>query len=204
MNVTIKPQSVQVKIGAQAVGVRTGSPVARYVVEPYVAIEETESGAIITCTAQGETTAGEIYNGKDGQDGATGATPEIFTAATTLAPGSSAYAHVSGTPEQPLVTFGIPRGDTGAAGSDGKDGEDGVSPGITVTDITGGHRVTITDKDHPYGQTFDIMDGEPGTTDYNELSNKPTIPSTAAEVGALPDSTNYAASPAVGDRKSVV
>ena len=30
---------------------------------------------------------------------------------------------------------------------------------ITITTITGGHRVTITDADHPSGQSFDIMDG---------------------------------------------
>ena len=33
------------------------------------------------------------------------------------------------------------------------------SPTVTVTEITDGHRLTITDKDHPGGQTFDIMDG---------------------------------------------
>ena len=136
--------------------------------------------------------------GDTGNTGQTGRTPEIFTRAVTLEPGSAAYADTTGTVEQPLITFGIPRGDTGAAGSDGKDGSDGVSPEITVTDITGGHRVTITDADHPFGQTFDVMDGEPGTTDYNDLENKPTIPSTAAEVGALPDDTKYALSAAVG------
>lgn len=35
---------------------------------------------------------------------------------------------------------------------------DGVSPEVTVTGITGGHTVTITDKDHPQGQSFDVMD----------------------------------------------
>ena len=42
------------------------------------------------------------------------------------------------------------------------DGEDGVSPTITVENITGGHRVTITSKAHPEGQTFDVLDGEDG------------------------------------------
>jgi len=45
-------------------------------------------------------------------------------------------------------------------GQDGKDGTDGVSPTITVTDITGGHRLTI--KDANGTQTVDIMDGEDG------------------------------------------
>lgn len=38
-------------------------------------------------------------------------------------------------------------------------GKDGVSPTITITDITGGHRITITDKMHPSGQNIDVLDG---------------------------------------------
>ena len=43
--------------------------------------------------------------------------------------------------------------------TNGEDGAPGVSPIITVTDITGGHRVTIADAEHPQGQSFDVMDG---------------------------------------------
>ena len=39
---------------------------------------------------------------------------------------------------------------------------DGVSPTVTITDIAGGHRVTITDAAHPGGQSFDVMDGAGG------------------------------------------
>jgi len=55
-------------------------------------------------------------------------------------------------------------GAQGPAGKDGKDGEngtDGVSPTISVTDITGGHRVSITGAGGT--QTFDVMDGTDGT-----------------------------------------
>ena len=48
-------------------------------------------------------------------------------------------------------------------GPQGEPGEDGVSPVVTITAITGGHEVTITDEDHPTGQTFNVMDGEEGT-----------------------------------------
>lgn len=51
-----------------------------------------------------------------------------------------------------------PKGDTGATG------DDGVSPEVSVSTITGGHRVTITDADHPSGQSFDVMDGATGPT----------------------------------------
>lgn len=56
-------------------------------------------------------------------------------------------------------------------------GEDGYSPEVTITTITGGHRVTITDKDHPTGQSFDVLDGQGGggSSDYATLSNKPKI-----------------------------
>lgn len=40
----------------------------------------------------------------------------------------------------------------------GAGGDDGVSPAVTVTEITGGHRVTITDATHPQGQSFDVSD----------------------------------------------
>lgn len=59
-----------------------------------------------------------------------------------------------------------PQGETGATGPQGpqgpagQDGTDGVSPTITITSITGGHRVEIvsaTGADY-----FDVMDGQTG------------------------------------------
>lgn len=54
-------------------------------------------------------------------------------------------------------------------------GEDGYSPTVTITTITGGHRVTIRDArgDHK----FDVMDGQgggggEGTYDHNQLTNR--------------------------------
>lgn len=49
----------------------------------------------------------------------------------------------------------------GPAGADGVDGVDGVSPTVTVTTITGGHRITITDASGAH--SFDVMDGEGGS-----------------------------------------
>ena len=54
-----------------------------------------------------------------------------------------------------------PRGESGsagAAGPAGQDGADGVSPSISITDIEGGHRVTITDATGAH--SFDVMDGD--------------------------------------------
>ena len=53
-------------------------------------------------------------------------------------------------------------GKDGINGTDGKDGSDGVSPTISVTEITGGHTVTITDAEHPQGISFNVMDGANG------------------------------------------
>lgn len=74
MKVTIGDPSVNVGINPKSVGINPGSQIARYVIEPYVSVEEVADGAIITCTSQGQTTTGEIYNGKDGKDGKDGAT----------------------------------------------------------------------------------------------------------------------------------
>ncbi len=42
----------------------------------------------------------------------------------------------------------------------GPQGPPGVSPDVTVTPISGGHRVTIRDADGE--ETFDVMDGSSG------------------------------------------
>ena len=47
----------------------------------------------------------------------------------------------------------------GPQGPQGAAGNDGVSPGVVITNIAGGHRVTITDAAHPAGQSFDVLDG---------------------------------------------
>lgn len=44
-------------------------------------------------------------------------------------------------------------------------GQDGYSPTVTVTNITGGHRVSITDVNGT--KTFDVMDGTNGTNGTN-------------------------------------
>lgn len=105
-------------------------------------------------------------------------------------------------PEGPAGPAG-PTGPTGPAGANGADGaqgpkgdtgEDGFSPTVSVQDITGGHRVTITDATGPH--TFDVMDGEDGAggasgvTSFNGRDGAVTPQAgdyTAAMVGARPD-----------------
>jgi hypothetical protein len=89
-----------------------------------------------------------------------------------------------------------PKGDTGAtgpAGATGATGADGVSPAVTITSITGGHRVNITDKTHPSGQNFDVMDGEDYAVTnillyYNSSTDTYTSNMSATQLhDALPD-----------------
>lgn len=76
--------------------------------------------------------------GPQGATGATGATPQITAQVTTLAAGSNATVSQTGTAEQPVLTFGIPRGNTGEQGVQGIQGEKGdtgatgATPQITV------------------------------------------------------------------------
>lgn len=55
-----------------------------------------------------------------------------------------------------------PQGQTGPQGNPGADGVDGFSPTVSVTEISGGHRITITDASGPH--VFNVMDGVDGET----------------------------------------
>ena len=65
-----------------------------------------------------------------------------------------------------------PKGDTGPQGPKGETGstgQDGLSPSISITVITGGHRVTITDATGVH--SFDVMDGEDGRKIATQVLN---------------------------------
>lgn len=75
-------------------------------------------------------------------------------------------------------------GDAGAQGPKGETGDDGVSPEVTISTIPGGHRVSITDADHPQGQDFDVMDGA-GAGDMTAAVYDPD--GDVATAGGIPD-----------------
>lgn len=101
---------------------------------------------------------------------------------TTLPAGSSATVTNSGTNTDPILNFGIPKGDTGAAGADG------YSPEVTITNITGGHTVKITDEDHPTGQSFNVMDGTVPITKYSQTLTAGSTSVTFSNVTTTSDS----------------
>ena len=103
--------------------------------------------------------------GVEAAEAAKQAIEDMGVSSTTLSPGSSATVEKEVDPDTGAITleFGIPegqQGEQGEQGEPGQDGQDGYSPTVTVEDITGGHRVTVTDANGSH--TFDVMDGEQG------------------------------------------
>lgn len=140
-------------------------------------LEETDAGVLIrTKDAEGEETA-LVRHGRDGKDGLPGERGETGPVGPQGERGETGPAGpqgerglqgIQGVPGEqgpqgiqgPAGKDGQP-GERGQAGVPGQPGADGISPEVTVQDITGGHRVTITDKDGE--KTFDVMDGKDGT-----------------------------------------
>ena len=100
----------------------------------------------------GTTSTFEVTNGAAGQ------APTITMTATADAQSSanpSVTVTKTGSDASPTYNFAF-------SGLKGAKGDTGVSPEVTISTITGGHSVKITDADHPSGQTFNVMDGEDG------------------------------------------
>ena len=118
----------------------------------------------------------DVVNGANGQDGADGAdgTDGVDGVSPTVTITNITGGHrvtITDAAHPSGQSFDVANGANGqdgadgvdgADGADGSDGADGISPAVTITSITGGHRVTITDADHPYGQSFNVFDGTSG------------------------------------------
>lgn len=90
---------------------------------------------------------GEI--GPQGPKGDTGATPNIqIGTVQTLDPGQQATASMTGTPENPLLNLGIPKGEKGDPG-EGSEAEPYELPIMSDTQLGGGKAVAKTDEDVP-------------------------------------------------------
>ena len=103
--------------------------------------------------------ASDANTAKLGAEAAQQKIENMTASATQLPEGSTPTVNKSEVGGVVNLSFGIPKGDTGDTGATGADG---VSPEVTIGTISGGHSVTITDADHPTGQTFNVMDGEDG------------------------------------------
>ena len=88
--------------------------------------------------------------GQTGPTGPTGATPNIqIGTVQTLDPGQQATASMSGTPENPLLNLGIPKGKKGDPGEDAEGGDSYTLPIMSNTQLGGGKAVSKTDEDVP-------------------------------------------------------
>ena len=87
--------------------------------------------------------------GEQGQKGETGTTPNIqIGEVQTLEPGQQATASMSGTPENPLLNLGIPKGEKGDPGEDASS-DSYTLPIMSDTQLGGGKAVEKTDEDVP-------------------------------------------------------
>lgn len=114
---------------------------------PTATVSKSGNATTLTVTDKTGTTTATILDGSKGDPGD---------------PGTSPTASVSKSGAKSTITITDEEGTTTAEVLDGAKGDPGVSPTIAVSDIPGGHRVTITDADHPGGISFDVMDGGTG------------------------------------------
>ena len=118
---------------------------------------------------QGSIDFSGILSGAITGEGGGGAVPVITATATVDANTGTPEVEVvrSGSDSNPNFNFGFKnlkgsKGDPGTNGTNGSNGSDGFSPAVSITDISNGHRVSITDATHPSGQIFDVMNGSNG------------------------------------------
>ena len=78
-------------------------------------------------------------------------------------------------------------GDIGPQGPEGNPGAAGYSPTVEVRDIEGGHRVTITDKDGIH--SFDVMDGQGGSGNVDDVKINGTSILDENKVANIPQAT---------------
>lgn len=97
----------------------------------------------------GDEDTGKPSRGEKGDLGQTGATPNIqIGTVQTLEPGQQATASMTGTPENPLLNLGIPKGEKGDPG-EGSEAEPYELPIMSDTQLGGGKAVEKTDEDVP-------------------------------------------------------
>lgn len=136
-----------------------------------------------------------------GAVGPTGATPAISVEVTGLPAGAEPTVSVSGTPEKPVISLGIPQGKQGDPGGKGDPGDPGQTPNITIGQVEtlpAGSSVTASIT----GQTPNLVlnlgipqgkQGEPGQAATIEIVETETVaPDTPAAMVELPESTPQA------------
>lgn len=109
-----------------------------------------------------------------GSKGDPGETPNIqIGTVQTLEPGQQATASMTGTPENPLLNLGIPKGEKGDPGEDAESGDPYTLPIMSDTQLGGGKAVEKTDEDVPVA--VDPSTGQLFVPTYPENTGGDTI-----------------------------
>ena len=153
------------------------------------------SGLIDTYTITFTDGTTSTFTVTNGDDGAPGTTPVITVTATADAQSldnPTVTVTKSGTDAAPsfAMAFSGLKGKQGDQGDTGAAGADGYSPEVIIATITGGHSVTITDEDHPTGQTFNVMDGQDGDVPITVYSQTLSAGSTSVTFSNVTTTAN--------------
>lgn len=173
LDASIAKPEIKINFNAPALGASGNGTVIRSLVNPEFfigTVETLQPGEDVYCYLTGTRDHPVLNfgipmgytgaNGQDGADGTNGADGITPTTTVTSITGGHNVAFDYGVSDPRNTDFNVM---DGVNGTDGTNGQDGVSPAVTIGTITGGHSVKITDKDHPTGQTFNVMDGTNGS-----------------------------------------
>lgn len=167
-------------------------------ISPVASVSKAGNTATITVTDRSGTTTATVSDGRDGSAGKDGAAGKdgkdgISPSASVTKSGGTATITITDANGTTTATVSDGTdgrdGSNGRDGSDGRDGADGHSPVITATKTSG--VTTIYSDGTAIATVNDGEDGAPGetgpqgpagTTDYNDLSNKPTIPTKTSDL----------------------
>ena len=121
-------------------------------------------------------------DGKDGKDGSSGKTPDISIGnVTTVESYQEAEVTITGTDEEPILNFKLPRGEKGTSGTNG---QDGFSPTASVSKSGNVATIIITDKNGT--TTTTITDG----SNYDDTEIRQEIADLQDEIEQI-DLTDY-------------
>lgn len=142
---------------------------------PVASVSQTMGGAVITITDKNGTTTANITNGIDGKTPVKGVD---YTDGKDGEDGISPAASIERITNGAVITIVDKNGTTSATindGQNGKDGDDGFSPVANIQRVEGGAVITIVDKSGESSAMINDGQGGSGSTNYNDLLNKPKL-----------------------------
>lgn len=145
---------------------------------PEITVTQNQAGYKLTVVQEQQTSQVQLNNGAKGQAG-----PANTLSIGTVQSGIQASATITGDAPNQTLNLVLPKGDTGAQGQKGQTGSQGpqgqqgqpgpqgFSPVVTVSQVTGGHKVEVQDLQGL--KQFTVLDGATGATITTLLLTKP-------------------------------